>query len=268
MTVSVGQLAVKYPSAAADPKPWMIHVEREVLEDTSLSGGARLVYAILRGYQGRKCNEPFPSLPTLSRKVGRVRKIIQKHLTELEAAGLIERVTRRESGKFCSNGYRILGRSPKGKNVTTVNSSPKGKNTEGQKHRSEENGRAESALLRNPIYKESHSLKESHKEREEPLGKKDAKALYRDDPRFAHKDVDGSLSRMFKEHKLQFPSAIEVWLGRERNPRKPLRSTPAPEYNEGADDKEYMTPGSPEAAAEWEKIRGTLFIKPGEEPTS
>jgi hypothetical protein len=37
---------------------------------------------------------------------------------------LIETVIRRKSGQFCSNGYRILGPSPQGKNVTTADGSP------------------------------------------------------------------------------------------------------------------------------------------------
>jgi hypothetical protein len=102
----------------------MIHVERDVIWDTKLSVGARLTYAILRGYEGKNCKEPFPSLPTLVKQVGRVRKIVQQYLGELENARLIETVIRRKSGQFCSNGYRILRPSPQGKNVTTVDGSP------------------------------------------------------------------------------------------------------------------------------------------------
>jgi hypothetical protein len=66
------------------------------------------------------------------------------------------------------------------------------------------------------------------KEREEPLSLVVARALYRDDPRFAHKDVTGSLSKMFREGKLQFPSAIEVWLTRENKPRRGAKKSKPP----------------------------------------
>ena len=81
--------------------------------------------------------------------------------------------------------------------------------------------------------------------REEPLSLEEARALYRDDPRFAHKDVDGSLSKKFKDGKLQFPSAIEVWLTRETKPKSgaaPKTKTASKQDPEGWEewrDSEY-----------------------------
>ena len=75
--------------------------------------------------------------------------------------------------------------------------------------------------------KEEASKNGRMKEREEPLTRKEAAALYEDDERFAHKDVYGSLSKKFNGGKLQFPSVIEAWLTNERNPRRRPRRTPA-----------------------------------------
>jgi hypothetical protein len=49
---------------------WMIQVERDVMKNTRLSCGARVVFAILRGYQGKNCERPFPSIKTLQSEVG------------------------------------------------------------------------------------------------------------------------------------------------------------------------------------------------------
>ena len=135
-------------------RQWMTHVEREVMEDISLSCGARLTYVILCGYEGKNCKVPYPSLATLVKKVGCGRGTIQGYLSELKKAGRIEIVPRRERGKFCSNGYRILRPAYPLTNGSAVD----------EKHRSDKNRLRESLLLRNTSTKESHYNKYSQRE--------------------------------------------------------------------------------------------------------
>jgi hypothetical protein len=89
-------------------KEWVTHIKRGIVDDDKLSLGARLTYAILCGYRGKNCKEPFPSLPALSNKLGRCRQKVQSYLDELEAAGILEAEQRRKpDGSWGSNGYQI-----------------------------------------------------------------------------------------------------------------------------------------------------------------
>jgi Helix-turn-helix domain len=116
-------------------KEWMIHVERQVVEDASVSRGARLTYTIICGYVGKNCKMPFPSLSTLAKKVDCERETLQGYIAELKEAGYLEIIRRRENGKFKSNGYRLLRPSA-------------------GIHRSGKNRLRKTPLLRKPIYKE------------------------------------------------------------------------------------------------------------------
>ena len=99
------------------------------MDTPKLSCGARVLYAILRGYQGKKCKQPFPSIKTLQAKLG-VRDAIYGYLKELEDANLIVRIKERTAGKFRPNKYALLEGSP---------------HTENQCAATEENGAKSSA---------------------------------------------------------------------------------------------------------------------------
>jgi hypothetical protein len=50
-------------------KDWKINgTPRQVVENITLSIGARLMFVILRGYLGKNCNKPFPSYQALASK--------------------------------------------------------------------------------------------------------------------------------------------------------------------------------------------------------
>ena len=144
--------ATEEPKVAS--RRWITHVEREVIEDTNLSCGARLTYAVLCGYEGKNCKVPYPSLPTLAKKVGCGRGTIQGYISGLKKARRVEIVPRREDGKFCSNGYRILRPAYPAVNGSAVD----------EKHRSDKNRLRESLLLRITSIKESHYDKHSQRE--------------------------------------------------------------------------------------------------------
>jgi Helix-turn-helix domain len=166
VTVTVPQLAVKYQAVSAAPKrPWMIHVEREVMDNPKLSPEARVLYAILRGYQGKNCREPFPSIKTLQAKVG-VWDAIYRYLNELCRAGLIRRIKEGVGGKFSRNKYEFLGPLPTSENRDTVEGLPTSDLTESVENRVGENRIRQTASVRIPIIKDTHSLKESQRERE------------------------------------------------------------------------------------------------------
>ena len=155
MTKPPSRTAVEVKSLKAEgSEQWITHVEREVIEDTSLSCGARLTYAVLCGYEGKKCKVPYPSLLTLAKKVGCGRGTIQGYLSELKKAKRVEIVPRREGGKFCSNGYRILRPAHPTLNGSAVDG----------KRRSDKNRLRESLLLRNTSIKESHYNKFTQRE--------------------------------------------------------------------------------------------------------
>lgn len=91
-------------------KVWMTRVERDVMEDTSLSCNARLTYALICGYAGPD-GEAYPSLATLAKKVRCSRKSVQRYIKELKKRGLIEVIHRMENGQRKSNRYILLRRS-------------------------------------------------------------------------------------------------------------------------------------------------------------
>jgi biotin operon repressor len=141
---------------------WITRVERDVMEDANLSCGARVTYAILCGYEGQNCKIPFPGLKTLARKLGCGRETVQRYISELRKAGLVERVKRREKGKFLTNGYPILRPSRRMANGSAVAGE-----TEADKHRSGNNQLREMLLQRNTKEKESQFNKESQCVKEE-----------------------------------------------------------------------------------------------------
>jgi hypothetical protein len=67
-----------------------------------------------------------------------------------------------------------------------------------------------------PVEEQKEEPKEK---REEVLSLEVAIARYVDDPRFAHLDVKGSLTKRFKQGRIMIPSAIEGWLTREDKAR-------------------------------------------------
>jgi len=218
-------------------RPWITHVERDVMEDSELSCGARLTYAILRGYQGKNCREPFPSLATLGKSLGCCRQIVQKYLGELETAGLIRSSGRRSQGKFCSNQYEIVGPPPQSRKLTTVNGTEGVavvKKTVVENLRSEENRSRESLLLRNPSTKESQYLKESQREKEVTFASMAAAAEHYK-LRFPDIPVKDSLSRMRTQKEKQGKNwrnylntrYLDKWFARE-DTRIPPQLQPIP----------------------------------------
>jgi Helix-turn-helix domain len=135
----------------ARKEDWIVRIPRSLLENRSLSCGARVVYGILLGYHGENCKEPFPKLDTLAWHVRCCRSVVQKYVRELQKAGLLKIKKRTYKGKFSSNGYELLP-------ATVSNSSAV------ENQRSEENRSRESLLLSKPNTKETHIdiSKEAH----------------------------------------------------------------------------------------------------------
>jgi Helix-turn-helix domain len=88
-------------------KDWKINgTPREVVENTSLSLGARLLYVILRGYLGKNCDKPWPSYKELGNKLGCVPKTAFRYRKELTKAGLLTHEKRKlKNGGHGSNRY-------------------------------------------------------------------------------------------------------------------------------------------------------------------
>jgi hypothetical protein len=85
-------------------KDWKINgTPRQVVENITLSIGARLMFVILRGYLGKNCNKPFPSYQALTSKLGCAPKTAYRFRKELTNAGLISHETKK--GKRGSNVY-------------------------------------------------------------------------------------------------------------------------------------------------------------------
>ncbi len=75
--------------------------------DVGLKPGALAVFTALASFAGKN-RVVWPSLRTLARMVGMQERSVRRHVAELEAAGVISRVTRfDESGRQVSNAYRL-----------------------------------------------------------------------------------------------------------------------------------------------------------------
>lgn len=68
-----------------------------ILENSDLSPGAKLTYAMLLKY-ARELDQCFPGQERLAKDMGNGRRTIVRHITELEKAGLVT-VTRRGQGR-------------------------------------------------------------------------------------------------------------------------------------------------------------------------
>ena len=90
---------------------WRFQVEASFVRDSTLSTEARLLYVIIKSFAGPNCENPFPSLATLSRHMGKHRVTIQKYLNELELNHWIERTRIKDKGKFASTRYALRDRS-------------------------------------------------------------------------------------------------------------------------------------------------------------
>ena len=87
-------------------KDWIIHVERDVMENSKLSCGARVLFAVLRGYQGKNSKEPFPSIETLQGHLGE-RDQIYGYLKELYGANLLRWLRNERATGFCAISMRL-----------------------------------------------------------------------------------------------------------------------------------------------------------------
>jgi Helix-turn-helix domain len=250
--------------SATIKREWVTHILREIMDSDKLSIGAKVTYAILCGYRGKNCREPFPSLPTLSNKVGSCRQTVQRYLDELEDAGVITSMQRRKGGAFDSNGYQIndgINGSPQLKKLTTVEGL-----TVVKKHRY-----GKTSLRRNLTTKESqhlkdsHSLKDSHKEREKEVAFSSmAEAIDYYKSRFPEIPVKASLSRMraLKEKKgenwrLFLNTAyLDDWFARE-TARIPPKKQPAERKEEGRrpENSEPQIEHGPEAVELFNQLR-------------
>jgi hypothetical protein len=135
---------------------WIVHVRRTVLHDTRLSTGARLTYAILRGFTGENCKEPYPKKTTLQSLVGVGEPALDGYLKELYFAELLKCSKVRTGGRWANNRYEFIEPSPYPENQGMVDPSPYPESTVTVKHRDRKNNARKLGVLRNPIIKESH----------------------------------------------------------------------------------------------------------------
>lgn len=85
---------------------WDFQVRKSIICDSSLSPEARLLYVILRSFEGKHGEPAFPKLTTLAAILCRQRAFVQKKLRELEAVGLIHtRNTSSKEHRFGPNRY-------------------------------------------------------------------------------------------------------------------------------------------------------------------
>lgn len=85
----------------------------------SLSSDARMLFIYLRSYVGPNSKIPFPGVERICGDLFWNPSTYKKYRRELEEAGYVERVQRRNGGVFRSNGF-ILKLSPSVKKPSTV----------------------------------------------------------------------------------------------------------------------------------------------------
>jgi hypothetical protein len=229
------------------------------------------------GFRELLYNDPFAYL-LLSQVADRALRTDQYNVHQMEVGealigdhrkiGLTRRAYRTRIDRLVNAGFLTIKTTNRGTVAKLANSRvfdinpDNGGQQNGQQAASKRPPNGQQAATKEECKKRKN---ERMKEREEPLSIEEARALYRDDPRFAHKDVDGSLSKMFKEGKLQFPSAIEVWLERETKPRqKPKGGEHAGTWrdsNKAPSPPEQ--PVSPEKQAEFARELAELKAKAG-----
>lgn len=87
---------------------WKVTVSNSWLRDATVSAHARLLYVILKGFEGKNCKLPFPSLALLAQHMGCSLGSLHKYSAELVARGWMKKNQSKRSGKFQSTRYELL----------------------------------------------------------------------------------------------------------------------------------------------------------------
>jgi len=75
-----------------------------VLDDTRLSGRAKLIYCVLRRYADRN-GRCFPSLETIGKQSSISSKTVKRHIDDLVASGWVERRTEKKKDRYIGYVY-------------------------------------------------------------------------------------------------------------------------------------------------------------------
>ncbi len=94
---------VEQSKAVRSKRKPFVQIPNDFLRNPSLSIGAKVLYAILLGYQGTK-ERAYPGQARLAEELGISEASVRKCLAELKQANLIK-VTRRGQGK--QNLYQV-----------------------------------------------------------------------------------------------------------------------------------------------------------------